>query len=259
MPHEARWSRREFLMTLGAAALGPAACVERLPDEPDGGSARLTARPGSPGDSVTPGTWPLGLGPETYDGFLHVPASYVHGTPMPLVLSLHGAGTRAMGPIQFRRPYAESHGFLVLSVDSVGVTWDAIYFVYRTDVEFIDRALSHVFERCSVDPDRIIVEGFSDGASYALGLGLSNGDLFRRVVAFSPGFIPAFDNPLVGKPEFFFSHGVLDPVLRVQYASRPIVADLRAGGYEVEYHEFQGGHTIPPEIATLASDWLIRP
>ena len=252
-----RWSRRQFLATLGAATLGPLACVNQLPEEPDGGDARLTARPGTPTESITPGTWPLGLGPESYDGFLHVPASYVHGTPMPLVLALHGAGSRAAGPIEFRRPYAEAHDFIVLSVDSVGATWDAIYFVYRTDVAFIDRALAHAFARCSVDPARVVVEGFSDGASYALGLGLSNGNLFRRVVAFSPGFIPGFDNPLVGKPEFFFSHGVQDPILRIQAASRPIVADLRASGYSVEFHEFEGGHTIPPEIATLAAEWIV--
>lgn len=33
--------------------------------------------------------------------------------------------------------------------------------------------------------------GFSDGASYALSLGLPNGNLFSHIVAFSPGFMRA--------------------------------------------------------------------
>jgi len=31
--------------------------------------------------------------------------------------------------------------------------------------------------------------GFSDGASYALSVGITNGDLFTHVIAFSPGFV----------------------------------------------------------------------
>lgn len=54
---------------------------------------------------------------------------------------------------------------------------------------FIDSALASVFRRCNVDAGRIIIAGFPDGASFALPLGLVNGDLFRKVVAFSPGFV----------------------------------------------------------------------
>jgi phospholipase/carboxylesterase len=254
------WSRRRFLAAAAGAAgvaMAPLGCGQD-PIDTSGGSARLQARPGTPTTTITPGTWPLGLGTATYDGLLLVPGSYVHGTPMPLALALHGAGTRADAPVAFLQSYAESRGFLVLSVDSVGLTWDAITFRYLSDVLFIDRALAYAFERCSVDPARIAVQGFSDGASYALGLGLANGDLFRRVVAHSPGFIPPFDDPTVGQPEFFFSHGIQDPVLRIDTTSRRLVADLRAGGFTVEYHEFAGGHEIPPSIAALAADWLVR-
>ena len=45
--------------------------------------------------------------------------------------------------------------------------------------------------RCSIDRRRIAVGGFSDGATYALTLGVSNGDLFPAVIAFSPGGIVA--------------------------------------------------------------------
>jgi predicted esterase len=109
-----------------------------------------------------------------------------------------------------------------------------------------------------VNPARIVVSGFSDGASYALGLGLANGDLFSRVVAFSPGGIVPSDTPPNGHPEFFVSHGTQDPILPIDLASRRIVKDLRDDGYTVEFVEFAGGHTIPPEIALQAVEWLRR-
>ena len=253
------WTRRHFLRSLGAAAaVTPIACLGSSLEPAGGGVARLTARPGIPSQTVTPGTWPLGLGNTGYDGFLLVPASYLPGTAMPLVLALHGAGGSASGPIEFLRAYAESRNFLVVSVDSIGLTWDAITFKYLSDVQFIDQALAHVFARCSVDPARVAVEGFSDGATYALGLGLANGDLFHRVVAFSPGGIVPSDSPATGRPEFFISHGRQDPILPIDLASRRIVEDLQDDGYTVDYHEFDGGHEIPPAMASLAADWLVR-
>jgi predicted esterase len=60
---------------------------------------------------------------------------------------------------------------------------------YGPDVDFINRSLQYVFDRYTVDPARLGIAGFSDGASYALSLGLPNGDLFSHIIAFSPGFM----------------------------------------------------------------------
>jgi predicted esterase len=178
---------------------------------------------------------------------------------MPLLLSLHGAGIGASGPINFLGPYAESHGFFLLACDSRDVTWDAITGRYGPDVTFIGRALRQTFDRCAVNPARVAIEGFSDGASYALGLGLANGDLFSRVVAFSPGFIPRSDTAAHGQPEIFVSHGRQDPVLPIDQASRQIVPALRADGYSVTYVEYDGVHAVTAAVAEQAVDWLLNP
>lgn len=60
---------------------------------------------------------------------------------------------------------------------------------FGPDVQYINKSLEHVFSRYSIDPNRLGIAGFSDGASYALSLGLPNGDLFTHIVAFSPGFM----------------------------------------------------------------------
>ena len=226
------------------------------PDETGGGIARLTARPTAPTKSITPGTWQI-TPSNANDGFLVVPPGYEPSRPTPLVLALHGAGGGAQGPINLLQPFAEARGFLVLAVGARGLTWDALTFKYSYDVSFIDDALKWAFDQCLVDPARVAIEGFSDGATYALGLALANGDLFSRAIAFSPGFIARSDSAPVGRPRFFDSHGRQDPVLGIDRASRRIVPALRDRGYDVTYVEFDGGHAVPQDIATQAIDWML--
>lgn len=250
-------SRREFVRLLAGTTAAVLGC-RSTGLAGGGGSARLLARPAAPTHPLTPGTWTLGLGTRAHDGLLLIPQNLVAGRPTPLVVGLHGAGARASDHINFFGPYAETYGFLLLAPDSYGPTWDAVDGGYGPDVAFIDQALAHTFDRCTVDPARIVIEGFSDGASTALGLGLANGDLFRRVVAFSPGFVPPSDTTPHGTPEFFISHGRQDPILPIDGASRTIVAALRGAGYAVNYVEFDGGHQVPPAIADAGAQWLVR-
>jgi predicted esterase len=106
----------------------------------------------------------------------------------------------------------------------------------------------------AVDPARVAIGGYSDDASYALSLGLANGDLFTHVLAFSPGFVAPAER--VGSPCIFVSHGTRDGWLPVERCSRRIVPQLERAGYEVRYREFDGGHVVPPEIGREAADWF---
>ena len=251
-------TRRQFLGTLAGGAVTLLGCGSSSgPDDASGGgSARLTARPTPPTSTVSPGT--VQITPENpNDGVLVVPSGYDATQPWPLILALHGAGGSPAGPVSLLGSLAESRGFLLLAVGARGLTWDVLTFKYSYDVTFIDGALRWVFERCAVDPARIVIEGFSDGASYALGLALANGDLFTRAIAFSPGFIPRSDSPPVGKPRFFDSHGRQDPVLGIDRASRRIVPTLKDRGYDVTYVEFDGGHAVPQDVATRAVSWML--
>ena len=268
---EGRWratrTRREFvsIISRGAAAVlasGAAAALAGCGSstgsdyQVGGGVARLTARVGTPTTTIAPGTLPITVS-NPNDGSLVVPTSYTASRRMPRVLALHGAGGGPAGPVSLLGPFAEESGFLLLAVGARGLTWDVITSRFSYDVTFIDGALKWVFDRCAVDPARVAVQGFSDGATYALGLGLANGDLFTHVIACSPGFIPASDSLAVGKPKFFDSHGTQDSVLAIDNASRKIVPTLRSRGYDVTYVEFNGGHGVPPSIAANAIEWLL--
>jgi phospholipase/carboxylesterase len=200
------------------------------------------------------GLQPLGLGGER-DGVLYVPAGYSSTRPAPLVLMLHGANGNGSRTLNALLPLADETGMILLAPDSRGRTWDVLMGGYGPDIVFIDAALQQTFDRYAVDADHIAAEGFSDGASYAISIGIANGDLFTHVLAFSPGF--AAPPGQEGAPRFFVSHGTHDSVLPIDYCSRLLVPALRRAGYEVRYEEFDGPHTTPPEIARTAVAWFL--
>jgi phospholipase/carboxylesterase len=223
----------------------------------DGSAAdgRLKARPAAPTVAIAPGERRLGLATAGRDGMLYIPKNIASQRSVPLLLMLHGAGSSAER-VRFVFPLAEELGVVVLAPDSRRSTWDGVGGIFGPDVAFIDTALRYTFQRVAVNPARVAIGGFSDGASYALSLGLANGDLFTHLIAFSPGFItPA---PPSGRPPIFLSHGTEDEVLGIDVTSRLIVPRLRSAGYTVTYREFAGPHTVPTPIAREALEWLVR-
>ncbi len=260
-------NRRRFglVAATGIAVIAVNACAVETDFSP-ASDGRLSARAASPppqgtngataakrDDDLAPGTKrTLGLD-KTRDAVLQLPTKPAAG-PLPLFVMLHGAGGSGEGVLRRVAAAAEEAGVAVLAPDSRDATWDGIRGGFGRDVEFIERALARVFERVSIDPERIAVGGFSDGATYALSLGLVNGDLFRRVVAFSPGFIVG--GTPHGKPQFFVSHGTADQILPIDQCSRVLVPQLRRRGYDVTFKEFDGGHQVPAEMAVEAMRWV---
>lgn len=194
------------------------------------------------------------------DGLLYVPAGYTPQHPAPLAVMLHGAGGDARQGVGLVREYADAAGLIVLAPKARDATWDVIAKdQFGPDVAVIDALLTEVFASCVVDASRIAVGGFSDGASYALSLGVMNGELFTHVVAFSPGFVAPLS--LQGRPRLFVSHGTHDRVLPIDRCGRRVQASLTQAGYDVTWREFDGPHTVPRDIAHDAVVWFtgIRP
>lgn len=217
--------------------------------DPEHGPAhgRLRVRPGAADADAGPtGTSPVDT------AAVYVPPG--PAAPRRLVVALHGAGGTAEQSLRVLRPIADAANLLLLAPKSAGRTWDVITGGYGPDVVRIDRAVAAVSARYRVRPDTYAIAGFSDGASYALSLGVTNGDLVDAVVAFSPGFLA----PLLrtGRPRVFVSHGTADRVLPIDRCGRRVVSQLRRDGYDVTYEEFAGGHEIPGEVLDRAVAWL---
>jgi phospholipase/carboxylesterase len=260
----ARLTRRR-LLRFGAASIAAGCGIGSLTgvgmtqerserrSQADQDRGRLTARPGPPTNVGPVGLQPLGL-EEKRDGLLYVPASYQEDRPSPLVVMLHGAGGSARGGLAPLLGLADAYSLILLAVDSRRQSWDVVIGEFGPDVAFLDRALAGTFARYAIDALRVAAEGFSDGASYALSLGITNGDLFSHVMAFSPGFIASGEQE--GAPRLYVSHGTQDEVLPIDRCSRRIVPLMQRAGYDVRYREFDGSHTVPPEIAQEAVIWF---
>jgi phospholipase/carboxylesterase len=165
---------------------------------------------------------------------------------------LHGAGGNAEHGMDMLRAYADRAKLILVAPESRKASWDIISDArYGPDVRFIDRCLSEVFAKFAIDPTRIALGGFSDGASYALSLGLSNGLLFRTILAFSPGFMAPVR--IEDQPKIFISHGTHDEVLPIDVCGRRLHRALLAHPQlSLDYREFEGPHTVPAEMKEAA-------
>lgn len=200
------------------------------------------------------GAQPLKLGSDR-DGVLFVPKGYTPEVPAPLVLMFHGAGGTGLG-VGYTFSHADDLGVLVLAPDSRDeATWDFLVHGYGADVEFIGVALRDVYARGNVDRTRMAIAGHSDGASYALSLGLGTGDTFGRIMAFSPGVMQPAE--VHGKPKIFISHGLSDPIMPIDVTSRTFVPRLKRLGYDVTYREYQGRHGVTPAVVRQGFEWFL--
>ena len=126
--------------------------------------------------------------------------------------------------------------------------------------ELLSEFHDELWQRTGITPARTVLGGFSMGSvmSYALALGAER-PAPAGILAFS-GFIPTVEGwqPQLGDRKSlraFIAHGRNDPVISVEFA-RSARDLLSAGGLDVDYHEFAGGHEIDPPSIPAASRWL---
>lgn len=228
----------------------------------DGQPARLRfrPRPASASGAADEGERDEPLGVEVgedRDGILYVPDTAEPGAPV--LVFLHGATGSGRAHLRAVLAAADRYGVVLVAPDSRRAsTWDLIAEGgFGPDVAFLDRVLDAVVDDLDLDVDtaRLALGGVSDGASYALSLGLANGDVFPTVLAFSPGFLVV--PGAVGTPRVYVSHGTADGILPIDACSRSFVPALRDAGYDVRFDEFDGGHTVPPQISDAAVRWWL--
>jgi predicted esterase len=186
-----------------------------------------------------------------------------------VLVALHPIGMQAAQVLESFREPADRDGIVLLIPQSAKATWDMIEDLksrlgaemnvqprYGKDLKAIDAALADLFTRVAVDPARIGIMGFSDGATYALSVGTANPELFRQVIAFSPG--PAFLGKSATDQFVFISHGESDKVLPFS-VTRGHVAKLRVKKVPVEFERFRGGHEVPKVIKEKAMAFFRDP
>jgi predicted esterase len=103
-----------------------------------------------------------------------------------------------------------------------------------------------------------VLSGFSDGATFALAMGMSRDYDFAAVIAWSPGIAIETERAASGR-RVFVSHGRQDRVLSYDVECSAIVPMLRGEGAEVTFLPFDGGHEMPAAVKRAFLDAAFGP
>jgi len=188
------------------------------------------------------------------NAFAYVPATITG--PAPLIVVLHGAGGDARHFLDQFKHDTDQRGAILLSVQSSGRTWAQRKPTDdEADVANIKAAIAELIEKAPIEKGRTTVLGFSDGASYALSIGMAYPGVFRTIVAFSPGYAFA-PKELDSEQRIFIAHSRRDPILPAENTRR-MVEGLERAGFAPEVHWFNGGHEIDPQLQKAAFDFAL--
>jgi phospholipase/carboxylesterase len=197
------------------------------------------------------------------EALLYVPTGYNPSVPAPMLVMLAGEGASTQAPVSnsqlalsMWQSYADANNAVIVGMQPYGATWDYLNGTdnYGPDVQFISYALSAIFQIVNVDPARLSIGGFSDGAMYAFAIALTNGTLFSKGLIFGAAYTLPCDP--VGKPSFFVANGTDDQVAPPSGGGFLIDDFLSNHGYPVDYVVFNGGHEVPASLVAQAATWL---
>ena len=197
---------------------------------------------------------------EARGGFsLYVPEAWDGQASMPLVVALHGGSGHGRDFLWSWLREARGRNVLVLSPTAQDRTW-SIMGGADVDADRLRETIESVAARYPVDRARVLLTGMSDGATYALLLGLRSGPPFTHLapacgvlhpLLFAGGLDRAQDFPI------YLIHGALDWMFPV-YTARMGRDALLSAGARLVYREIEDlSHTYPRDENPKILDWLM--
>lgn len=194
--------------------------------------------------------------------------------PHPAIVALHGWGANAMDLLGLA-PYLVNGEFLVVCPQGpvevplgpmVGYGWfpltmgappDPAAFAAGVDAarQFVDT----VVRRYPVDPNKLVMLGFSQGGVVAYALALAEPERFAGLAALSSWFPASLAQTLPprdrGRLPALVQHGTRDDLIDIA-RGRESVETLRRLQVPVAYREFEMGHEINADSLAHLSGWL---
>lgn len=209
------------------------------------------------------------------DAVAYIPSSA--GPHPPLLVLLHGAGRERLTMVEHFEVEADKRGIVLLAPTSKGVTWDEVTaamtpsnfdsplqlkeghrFTRSRDSDRVEAAIANLARIIPVDRSRTVLAGFSDGATFALAMGMERAHAFSAVIAWSPGIAIQSESPARGR-RVYVSHGRQDPLLHFEVTCGEIVPLLESEGANVTFLPFDGVHEAPGAVKEAFLDAAFGP
>ena len=191
----------------------------------------------------------------------------------PTIVALHGRGADASDLL----PLVESIGLTNLLVIAPraplrlnlglvqGYAWYDLFKegiphpeTFRTSLELLRRFLVEIRRGYPVNPQQLVLAGFSQGTVMAYAAGLTETPPVRALVGLS-GYIHKSALPVeldnLHSLSIFISHGTFDKIIPVELG-RETAELLRRAGANVAYREYPMGHEVREETVRDLADWM---
>ena len=154
---------------------------------------------------------------------LHVPESYDHSRPTPLVISIHGFIQWPAHLMQTSRwnEVADENGFVVVYPSGTGVPlrwnthdWSRASLPINCEVQFISDLIDYLMDHFNIDPTKIFVNGLSNGGGMAFVLACRLSERIAAIGSVSGAYLMPWEecHPVRPVPAIIF-HGTADPIV----------------------------------------------
>ena len=221
---------------------------------------RINHREPAP-DAAPPETGLVTLSRGGCKAYLMTPETLDPARAYPLITVLHGAGRQDELLVRAYADEPERRQAFFLVVRSFHPTWDLIAGGDGEDLAFLALAYEGIYGRYRIDAARQALVGYSDGATYALAVGLSNPRVFSAVMGWAAGYLAidtanlAPDDP---KPRVLLEYGTHDQLFPFEHVAIPLRDTLERLGYDVTFRVDEGGiHWPSPGFQPAALDWFL--
>jgi phospholipase/carboxylesterase len=203
------------------------------------------------------------------------PVAASPGKP-PLLVLLHGVGSNEEDLLPLAS-YLDERFFIIslrapLSTRDGGYGWFPIEWtptgIKHDEKDAIDgqaaaeKAIDELVEMYDLDPDRVYLMGFSQGAMISLGIMLIHPEKVAGAVIMSGRILPnvaanaAEPERLSGKP-ILVVHGTQDSIVPIA-EGRHIAAYLKGTPVDLTYNEYDIAHTVTEETLADITAWLTK-
>jgi phospholipase/carboxylesterase len=190
---------------------------------------------------------------------LYVPETY-DGSPLPLVMALHGGGGTGRGFLWSWLREARTHGAILAAPTSLGETWALSG--EDVDTPMLANVLAFIEANWNVDPAQLLLTGMSDGGTFALFSGLEAASPFTHLAPAACGyqamFVEVADEARLRGLPIHFAHGVLDWMFPIERARQAQAALVQAGANLTYVEPADLSHCYPRELNGPILNWMAK-